>query len=236
VATGLAVAAGAGMLSGCTVINDITNAVNTMEANRSIINAFNKNLKSGEKVAFEATYVTTGNAPVTVIYAVDPPKEVDFQEAPGGPGTQAGNNAFDLVANSSGGYSCSPSSSGAGSAWSCTKLGNTKSVVQSGVVAIYTPAHWIAFLDVVAIAAGLAGDSVKSTHETINGFAMDCVNLVVQHVSGTSTLCTTSQGILGYVHAAGDSTSFEIRSYTKSPPASVFELPPGATITSPSTS
>jgi hypothetical protein len=234
---GVAVAAGTGMLSGCTVINDITNAVNTMEANRNIINAFNKNLKSGEKVAFEATYVTTGSAPVTVIYAVDPPKEVDFQETPSSAGTQAGDNAFDLVANSSGGYSCSPSSSSsAGPGWSCTKLGNTKSVVQSGVVAIYTPAHWIAFLDVVAIAAGLAGDSVKSTHQTINGFSMGCVALKVQHVSGTSTLCTTSQGILGYVHAAGDSTSFEIRSYTNSPPASVFELPAGATITSPSTS
>jgi hypothetical protein len=50
-------------------------------------------------------------------------------------------------------------------------------------------------------------------------------------VPGTSTICTTAQGILGYVKVASDSTSFEITAFSSSPPASLFELPPGATVT-----
>jgi len=64
---------------------------------------------------------------------------------------------------------------------------------------------------------------------------MDCLGLVVSGVKGTSTLCTTSQGILGYVQAAGDSTSFQLMSYSTNPSPSLFQLPPGATVVTPTT-
>ena len=80
--------------------------------------------------------------------------------------------------------------------------------------------------------AGLAGDKVTSSSMTVNGFSMNCVDLQASGVAGTSTICTTSQGILGYVKVASDSTSFEIQSYSSSPAASLFALPPGATVTS----
>ena len=48
---------------------------------------------------------------------------------------------------------------------------------------------------------------------------------------GTSTICTTPQNILGYVKVAEGSTTFEITNYSGSPDASLFQLPPGATIT-----
>ena len=66
---------------------------------------------------------------------------------------------------------------------------------------------------------------------TVNGFAMNCVDLVAPGVAGTSTICTTAQGILGYVNVASDSVSFEIVKFSTSPPSSLFALPPGATIT-----
>ena len=72
---------------------------------------------------------------------------------------------------------------------------------------------------------------MTSSTKTVNGFAMQCVDFVASGVAGTSTICTTAQGILGYVNVASDSTSFEIKSYSASPPGSLFQLPPGATIT-----
>ena len=66
---------------------------------------------------------------------------------------------------------------------------------------------------------------------TLNGFNMQCVDFVAPGVAGTSTICTTPQNILGYVKVASDSTSFEITKFSASPPASLFQTPPGATIT-----
>jgi len=81
----------------------------------------------------------------------------------------------------------------------------------------------------------LAGDKVTSSTKSLNGFAMNCVDLVAKGVSGTSTICTTSQGILGFVSIASDSTSFQITNYSSSPSPSLFQLPPGATVTTPTT-
>ena len=83
--------------------------------------------------------------------------------------------------------------------------------------------------------AGLAGDKVTSSTMSLNGFDMNCVDLVAHGVPGTSTICSTSQGILGYVKVASDSTSFQITNYSSSPSASLFQLPPGATVTTPTT-
>jgi hypothetical protein len=60
---------------------------------------------------------------------------------------------------------------------------------------------------------------------------MQCVDFVAAGVAGASKICTTSQGILGYVRVASDATSFELKSYSTSPRASLFRLPRGATVT-----
>jgi hypothetical protein len=73
---------------------------------------------------------------------------------------------------------------------------------------------------------------VSSSTMSISGFNnMSCVDLVAKGVAGTSTICTTQQNILGYVKVAQDSTSFQITNYSGSPSASLFQLPPGATVT-----
>ncbi len=131
--------------------------------------------------------------------------------------------------NSSGEYTCNQS--GPGGAWSCQKLGQADAATENRIFDVYTPSHWISFLKGVSLVAGLAGDKVTSSTMSLNGFDMNCVDLVATGVPGTSTICSTSQGILGYVKVAQDNTSFQITNYSSSPSPSLFQLPPGATVT-----
>lgn len=212
-------------LTGCGVVAKINNVRHAIDTNRSAIKAFTQGLKSGEATAFSATYVTTGGSPTRITYAVKPPADVTFAEAAQGSG--AAN--LDLVSNSSGEYSCT--SAGAASGWSCQKLGKAEAVAQNQIVNFYTPSHWITFLDAFSVAAGVAGDKVTMSSMTVNGFSMHCVDFKTKGVKGTSAVCSTAQNILGYVKVAGDPTSFELKSYSSSPAASLFKLPAGAKIT-----
>ncbi len=210
--------------AGCSVVSKIDKIRHTVEGNRATIKAFTDGLKNSKAVPFQVTYVTTGDSPTTVTYAVQPPTNISFAEA----GTGSDTSSTRLISNSSGQYSCSQSSSGA--QWTCDKLAKASAVAQKELFAIYTPDHWVTFLHIFAIGAGLAGDKVTTSSRTVNGFAMNCVDLFAKG-EGTSTICTTKQNILGYVKVAAQSTSFQIKSYTSAPSASAFALPPGATIT-----
>ena len=64
---------------------------------------------------------------------------------------------------------------------------------------------------------------------------MSCLDLHAPGVKGTSTICTTKQGILGYVNVVSSSTTFELKRYTTTPASSLFVLPPGAKVTTLST-
>jgi len=210
--------------SGCSVVNKINSIRHTLDQNRATIQAFTKDLKNAKAVPFQATYVTTGTTPTTVVYAVRPPKDISFSESAAGGSA----SATKLIGNSSGEYACSQSSPGA--QWSCDKLGKASAIAQNKLFAIYTPSHWVVFLHAFAIVAGLAGDKVTTSTKTVNGFAMNCIDLFAKG-NGSSTICTTRQNILGYVKVAAQSTAFEIKSYTSSPPAPAFQLPAGATVT-----
>jgi hypothetical protein len=210
--------------AGCSVVNKINSIRHSVDSNRAAIKAFTDGLSNGKAVPFQATYVTTGNSPTTVTYAVQPPKNISFSET----ATGANTSASKLIANSSGEYACSQLSQGA--QWSCNKLGKASAIAQNQLFAIYTPGHWVTFLHLFAIGAGLAGDKVTTSSKTVNGFSMNCVDLFAKG-QGTTTICSTHQNILGYVKVAAQSTTFEIKSYTSAPPASAFRLPPGATLT-----
>jgi len=227
-AVAVALALSAFALTGCGVVRAASKIAHSVEGNKATIDAFTNKVQSGEAATFEATYVTTGSSPTTIVYAVQPPNELAFKATPPG-----GNSSIDIVVNSTGEYSCSPPSSGSGSQWSCQKLGAADAATENKIFEFYTPAHWTAFLKDFSLAAGLAGDKVTSSSMTVNGFAMQCVDLTAPGVPGISTICTTAQDILGYVKVASDATSFEITSYTASPAASLFELPAGAQITTP---
>jgi hypothetical protein len=214
-------------LSACSAIRKVRDAVHDIRGNKATIDAFSTKLQSGTATTFEATYVTTGSAPATIVYAVQPPKGVAFDDTPSG-GT-GDTTPVHIVVNSSGEFACSQSGSGA--QWTCDKLGTADAATENKIFDFYTLSHWVNFLREFSLVAGLAGDKVSSSTMTVNGFPMNCVDLRAPGVAGTSTICTTAQGILGYVNVASDSVSFEIQKFSTSPPSSLFALPPGATIT-----
>jgi hypothetical protein len=210
-------------LTGCSIVNKVKNVAHAVEGNKATIDAFTTKMQSGQPPNFEVTYVTTGSAPAKIVYAVQAPKGLAFTDTPSG-GTNA--TSVDIIVNSSGEYSCS-----AGSPPSCERVQSANQATENEIFDFYTPAHWVTFLRDFSIAAGFAGDKVTSSSMTVNGFAMSCVDFVASGVVGTSTICTTPQGILGYVKVASDATSFEITNFSTSPSASLFQLPAGAKIT-----
>jgi hypothetical protein len=178
--------------------------------------------------------VTTGSSPATIVYAVMPPKGIAFRDTPSGGGAgRAGISRLDIVANASGEYSRTAPSSGSGTSpqWSCQRLRAVSAATRNKIFGFCAPGHWITFPRDFSLAAGFAGDKVTSSAKTVNGLRMHCVDFRAAGVPGTSRICSC-QGILGYVKVATDPTSFEIKSYSASPPASLFELPPGAKVMS----
>jgi hypothetical protein len=228
---GLLVAAAAtvgALASGCGVVSKVKQTVHNVESNKATIDSFTQNLDSSQSVPFSATYTTSGSSPATVVYAVDPANnELAFHL------TQTGANGTNvqIISNASGNYTCTQS----GSSWSCDKLAKGSASAQQNIIDLYTPSHWVGFLKGVSLAAGLAGDKVSTSTMQVNGFNLQCVDLVATGVAGTSTICTTPQNILGYVKVASDATSFAITDYSSSPDPSLFQLPAGATVTTPTT-
>jgi hypothetical protein len=226
-------------LGGCAAINKVKTVAQDVKNNKKTMDSFTTKIQSGEATPFQATYVTTGDNPTTVVYAVQPPKGLSFTNTPSSTssaGSAAADNApsLDIIVNSSGEYSCTPpdtSGSAGKGTWACQMLSPGDADEQNAIFDFYTPAHWVNFLKGFSVAAGFAGDKVTSSTMTVNGFAMSCVDFKAPGDPTESTICTTAQGILGYVKVAGDPTSFEIKSYSSTPDASLFELPPGATVT-----
>lgn len=221
------IAAVALMLAGCGVAQDASSVANNVSGTKAIIDQFASTIKSGGSTAFEATYATTGSAQNTIVYAVRPPDGLAFRE-----NQSNGSGRLDIVANSSGEYACLPQSA-SGPGWSCQKLAAASAAVQNKIFEFYTPAHWVTFLRGFSLAAGIAGDKVSSSRETINGFSMRCVDVKANRAAGTSKICSTAAGVLGYVKVGSDPNSFELQSYSASPAGSLFKLPPGAKITAP---
>jgi hypothetical protein len=222
------------VLTGCGVVKAVKQVTHDVEGNKAIIDTFTGRLKSGEATTFEARYVTTGSSPATVLYAVRPPADLAFSTTPAPGGSSADRLRVHLVMNSTGAYYCAPPAASGRAphpAWDCQKLGTASAATRNKILGVYSPAHWVAFLKGFALAAGFAGDKVTTSSLTVNGFGMQCVDFRAAGVAGTSTICTTAQGILGYVKVATDPTSFQITAYSAAPPASLFALPADAKVT-----
>ena len=234
----LAVLVGGLGLTGCGIISKVKSAVGTAERNKATMESFTNKIQAGP-TTFEATYVTTGSSPATVVYAVQPPNGLSFSDTPSGPGAANGPGKFQFIVKPNRRVRLYPpssttgsgGSSGSSSKWACEKLPKASAADYTNILDFYTPTHWVNFLKGLSVVAGLAGDKVTTSSKTVNGFAMSCVDLVATGQPGTSTICTTAQNILGYVSTAGSSTSFEITHYSTSPASSMFQLPPGATVT-----
>jgi hypothetical protein len=214
------------VLAGCGLAKDVKKVASTVQSNKAVIDLFTAKLKSGQPAQFVVRYMTTGSAPSKISYAVQPPGRLAFSDSQTGSGAALGGAR--LIVNSAGAYACTLAS---GPGWSCDKLPKASAAAQKKLLDFYTPAHWVAFLEGLALTAGFAGDKISSSSITVNGFAMQCVDFRAPGVPGTSKICTTAQHLLGYVKVASESTGFEITSYSGSPPAALFALPAGAKVT-----
>lgn len=216
-------------VSGCAAVNAVNKIKNAVQGNEAIIDTFTSRMAATSGMAYEATYTATGTSPGTVTYAVKPPKLLAFSLVPAVSSSIGGLGRTDIVATASGAYSCAlvPAP---GSGWTCRKLGAAAAATKNKIVSFYTPSHWVTFLQDFSVAAGFAGDKITQSTKTVNGIRLDCIGFRAG-VPGTSTLCTTSKGILGYVNVVTSAASFEIKSYSLSPPASLFALPRGAKVT-----
>lgn len=221
-------------LAGCGVVAAASSVVHTAQDNKAVIGQFTGQLQSGAATPFDVTYVTSGSSRATIVYAVRPPNQVAFQE--GDPGSNTIVPSLDVFANSAGEYSCTRLDPlvYASSRWSCRKLGPAGAVTQNKIFDLYTPAHWVAVLNDLTLAASFVGAKVTKSAMTVNGFSLHCVNFTAAGIAGATTVCSTAQGILGFVKvtlAQAVEETFEIKAYSSSPPASLFESPPGAKIT-----
>jgi hypothetical protein len=222
-------------LSGCSVVKAIK-AVHALVKGNAAINNLTKQLQQSENAKFDVTYETTGSPSSTVEYATDPPTDFAFISP-----AQNGNAASEVIQNSSGYYTCSQGS-GSDSKWTCDKVAVASDDDIGAVFQVYTGAYWFGILDVYAsVASALTNVKVAQSTKSVNGFSLQCVNITAPPGSGTTgsnsadstgTWCITQQGLLGYVAANGDNQDVtEIKSYSGSPAASLFQPPAGATIT-----
>lgn len=209
-------------LAGC--VSEFKKVTHDVQANRATIDRFAKTLNRSDTKRFEATYVTTGGAPATIVYAADPPKYLALTYTPSGNGTRRA-----MIVNTNGEYECSKTSPHRN--WTCKRAGSADTAVRNNLLTIYTPKHWVGFLKGIAIASGLAGDTITTSRQTTDGFALKCVQVHTPAQRGPVKLCTTAQGVLGLVQLDTGATSFKIKSFRPVPPPSLFRLPPGTRVT-----
>lgn len=223
-------AALAAALAGCGTVSKAVSAIKTAHNivhGSAAINSLTAKIRTGDAKAYEVTYVTTGSSPATIEYAASPPNGFAFD-------TVSSGAHLDLFQGPAGQFACTKTGAEQStSPWSCVKLQGSELETYKAMYALYSGSYWIDFLKIYSVAAALHGVTITSSTMTVNGFNLQCA--LVKSGSGknatTSTWCVTAAGILGYVKTSSDSTAFEIKSFSASPPSSLFAVPPGATVT-----
>jgi hypothetical protein len=214
-------------LTGCSAVSK---AISTVKAVHNImhgsaaINSLTAKINAGDNAAYDVTYVTTGSSPATINYAAQPPNDFAFDDS-------TSTSELMVFAGSAGQFECNRPKAGA--TWQCLKTDVSGVNTTKLMYALYSGSYWIDFLKLYSVAAALHGVTISSSSMTVNGFKLQCAVVVSGKApnQSTSKVCVTSQGILGYVSVAAKAADFEIKSYSSSPAASLFQLPAGATVT-----
>ncbi len=210
-------------LTGCSKVINAIKTVHSVLHQGAAISALSNKLKSADKNPYEVTYVTTGSTPVTTELASSPPHQLAFS-------TTVSGKILDVISNSTGEFACSKGVS-PGATWSCIEVKGAEVETYKVMYALYSGAYWIDFLRLYSAAAALQGVTIHSTTMSVNGFALQCDVIVNKKNPSTSKWCVISEGVLGYVSVSSAKADFEIKSYSASPQASLFQVPAGATIT-----
>jgi hypothetical protein len=189
------------------------------ESTRAVIAAFVATLEAGKSSSYAATYSTGGTARGTAVYAVGPAREISFTDTP-----SAGSPPYRILLNRSGKRVCSRSTNHLGS-WSCQALSGGAVTVKARLFGYYSASHWVTFLRDFSLAASLPGDQATTSTRTVHGFDVECIELRAVGVPGTSTLCSTKNGVPAYVNIATNPDTFAIEHLDRSPAASLFSTP-----------
>lgn len=179
------------------------------------------NVKAAQTSTFQAVYSSTsGGSTSTITLAQSSPKQMFGT-------TDSSGSTTSLVNTGSTTYSCTTAS---GASTTCTSIGGgLASSALTGVMNVYNGRAALTVLKVwqSSIAAHLAGVSLTFSDEIIAGQSSTCAHW--SQSGDAATYCVTSTGVLAKVQSSGGH-SFELTSYTTSPPASVFTVPQGATV------
>jgi len=231
---GMALAAGAAILGACGSSSSSTTTTGASGTTAttgsgssdasSKLDALTGNVQAAQKSSFQAVYTsTTGGAASTVTLAQSPPKQL-FST------TDSSGSTTSLINTGTTTYSCT---TGSGGTPTCTSIGGgLAGSALSSLLSVYNGSAALTVLKgwQSSLAAHIAGASLTFTDETIAGQASTCAHW--SHSGDTATYCVTSSGVLARVETGGSSggSSFTLTSYTKSPPASTFTTPQGATV------
>jgi hypothetical protein len=243
------------LMSGCSIVKRLHSAITAYDSIKKLGDAVQKS----ESATYEVTYVTTGSTPTTVTVAQIPTHDYFAGVATsGGSGgfeyvantsglyacTQtdgkASGSAGASGSSGSSGSTTTSAAKGGGGGWSCVKFTAAQASTYDAPAALYSAQYWYPVLEAFSAAGALAGLDVKTSSMSVNGFSLQCTSVTApsggtgtsssSSSSQTGTWCVTPQGILGYVASSNDSSVFEIKSYSASPPTSLFQLPAGATV------
>jgi hypothetical protein len=174
-------------------------------------------LKTGETQAFVATYKVTGSSQVSTIQvAGKPPSSFAFVV------TQSSGNKVNLFGDSSSATACQQAAGS--STWGCYTLPQAALGSYSTIVNFYTGKFWSQDLAGFEAEAAAKGATVSTMN--IAGQTAQCVSY---GASSGGTVCVTDSGVLAYVKSNSSGSTFELQSVSNSPPASLFQPPPGAT-------
>ncbi len=193
------------------------------------LKSFGGTIKAAKNATFKAVYSSrsSGGSPETITLEQSPPKQ-SFST------TDSSGNVSTLLNTGTATYACDSSQGGTPTCTSMSSAGGAGALtslidVYNGSSALTAINGWQSL-----VAAHLTGVSLTFSNTTIAGQAVRCANWRYQ---GSSTsYCVTGGGVLAKVETSGGSSSssgnssFELTSFTTSPPASDFDLPAGATI------
>jgi len=172
------------------------------------------------KATFKLTYTTSSSGTsTTIVLEQSPPKQV-FRS--GGTG--------EILFNGTKTYYCSTGSTPP----TCIQEASTQATPLGALIGIYSGKTALGVMQgwKSEIAAGIVGYHVSFSNATYAGQASQCVTWSYQ--TSSAKYCVTNSGVLAYAGggSAGSSGALTLTSYSSSPPASDFNLPAGATVTS----
>jgi hypothetical protein len=206
-------------------------AVNAVQNLKSL----ESQIQKGENTQYEATYKTTTGAQSS--------STVTIAQGHGGKwayiaSASDGGGATSWVANGKDTYDCTQATSGG--KWSCAESAEASGndAIDGSPALGYLGSDYYTVVVAISAAAAFKGYDVSNTSTSVNGISLKCTSIKGKDngQSFDDEWCITDDGILGLVRYtdttdASQSTAFSITSLNKSPSASLFDAPSGASIT-----